>query len=496
MRFSKVVLAVAVLLAAGGCAGSRAHGLQRPSDLGDEWLWGAEAIPTGDVATSTLTIEKFMPARVQPDSVYAYTVRVTNISGGPLNDVVVTDVVPAGGYTLISAEPDAERAGAQLRWRVGTVGAGQSYTIRVTGHIEPGMEPSSCASVTFVQPEQARGATASAAASAAAADKAAADKAASDRAAAERAAADKAAAEKAAADKAAAEKAATEKAAADKAAADKIAAEKAAAAAAAAAATKAAADKAAADKAASDKLAADRKMAADKAAAEKAAAEKAAQAPKLDLSMSMPADACAMEPVVVKMLLRNTGKTKATGVRVVNQFPAGMTVNGKNYVAFNVGELEAGKGREFTVRMRASKPGKVKNTATVTAAGNLKSEAWAESNVWKAVVGVTNKASADTFGLGKEATFTFTVTNSGDRAATDTTLRVTLTGASKVAGASDGGKVTGTTVTWTFGPLEKGVSKTVSARAVRATAGAVDAVATAAAKCADPANAAAKATFK
>lgn len=481
MRFSKVVLAAAVLLAAGGCAGSRAHGLQRPSDLGEEWLWGAEAIPTGDVATSTLTIEKFMPARVQPDSVYAYTVRVTNVSKGPLNDVVVTDVVPAGGYTLISTEPEAERAGAQLRWTVGTVGPGQSYTVRVTGHIEPGTEPSSCASVTFVQPEQPRAATGTAVASTAAAEKAAADKA----------AAEKAATEKAAADKAAAEKAATEKVAADK-----LAAEKAAAAAAAAAATKAAADKAAADKAAADKLAADRKMAADKAAAEKAAAEKAAQAPKLDLSMSMPAEACAMEPVVVKMLLRNTGKTKATGVRVVNQFPDGMTVNGKKYVAFNVGDLEPGKGREFTVRMRASKAGKVKNTATATAAGNLKSEAWAESNVWKAAVGVTNKASADSFGLGKEATFTFTVTNSGDRAATDTTLRVTLTGASKVAGASDGGKVTGTTVTWTFGPLEKGVSKTVTARAVRATAGAIDAVATAAAKCADPATAAAKATFK
>ena len=139
MRFSSVVLAVSGLLVAAGCAGgNRAKGLDRPSDLGPEWIWGAEAIPSGDVATSTVTIEKFMPAKLEPDSVYSYTVRVTNVSKGPLNDVVVTDELPPSGYTLISAEPDAQRAGGTLKWPVGTMGPGQSYAVRVTGHIEPG----------------------------------------------------------------------------------------------------------------------------------------------------------------------------------------------------------------------------------------------------------------------------------------------------------------------------------------------------------------------
>lgn len=422
MRFSSVVLAVAGLLVSVGCAGNRARGLERPADLGPEWIWGAEAIPTGDVKTSTLTIEKFMPAEMQPDSVYSYTVRVTNVSKGPLNDVVVTDQLPRSGYTLISAEPDAQNRSGTLRWDVGSMGPGQSYAVRVTGHIEPGAAPSSCASVTFAQPEQAKTAAPDKAAEAAAAT---------------------AAANKAAADKAAAEKAAT-----------------------------------------------------DKAAAEKAAAAKAASAPKLDLSMSMPADSCAAEPVVVKVLLRNTGKTKATEVRVVDQFPEGMTVNGKKYVAFAVGELAPGAGREFTVKMRASKTGKFRNSVTATAAGGLKADAAADTTIWKNSVTVTAKASADSFGLGKDGTLSFTVTNSGDRAAAECALRVVVSGADSIKSASDGGKITGTTVTWTFGELAKGASKTVTVNAVRAKAGMVDGLGTATAKCADPVIGSAKANFK
>ena len=485
MRFSSVVLAVAGLLVSVGCAGNRARGLERPADLGPEWIWGAEAIPTGDVKTSTLTIEKFMPAEMQPDSVYSYTVRVTNVSKGPLNDVVVTDQLPRSGYTLISAEPDAQNRSGTLRWDVGSMGPGQSYAVRVTGHIEPGAAPSSCASVTFVQPEQAKTAAPDKAAAEAAAATAAANKAAADKAAAEKAAADKAAKDKAVAEKAAADKAVAEKAAADKAAKDKVAAEAAAAAAATAAATKAAADKAAAEKAATDK-----------AAAEKAAAAKAASAPKLDLSMSMPADSCAAEPVVVKVLLRNTGKTKATEVRVVDQFPEGMTVNGKKYVAFAVGELAPGAGREFTVKMRASKTGKFRNSVTATAAGGLKADAAADTTIWKNSVTVTAKASADSFGLGKDGTLSFTVTNSGDRAAAECALRVVVSGADSIKSASDGGKITGTTVTWTFGELAKGASKTVTVNAVRAKAGMVDGLGTATAKCADPVIGSAKANFK
>ena len=86
--------------------------LGRPGDLDASWNWNGQALPTGDPATSVITIEKFSPAVVNVNNSYDYTVRVRNISSGmDLADVVVTDKLPASGYAYESSSPAGQVSG-------------------------------------------------------------------------------------------------------------------------------------------------------------------------------------------------------------------------------------------------------------------------------------------------------------------------------------------------------------------------------------------------
>jgi uncharacterized repeat protein (TIGR01451 family) len=131
--------------------GSR--GVRPPADLEPGWTWSSAALPTGDVATSVITVENMAPRDLEPDSDWEQVVRVTNISSGRLDDVVVSDYVPSRGYTLLEAEPEAGRDGDMLRWRLGTLDAGESRTTRVVGHVDQyATRVSGCATVTYSIP--------------------------------------------------------------------------------------------------------------------------------------------------------------------------------------------------------------------------------------------------------------------------------------------------------------------------------------------------------
>ena len=101
-----------------------------PATLG--MVSSAIALPTGDRATSGLLIEKIAPATVSLNSSFDYTLKVTNLTGVDLSDVVIVDMPPST-FKLSSTEPRADVAEGKLTWVLGTMPARSSKTIKVSG---------------------------------------------------------------------------------------------------------------------------------------------------------------------------------------------------------------------------------------------------------------------------------------------------------------------------------------------------------------------------
>lgn len=124
--------------------------LKRPVDLPAGWNWSGQAIPTGDLATSVITLERFAPATVDVGANCEYRVRVTNISkSAPLNEVVVKDRLPGENFSFASAEPPGDRSGEQIAWTIGRLAPGESRDIVVRGKAARAGSIAGTASVSY-----------------------------------------------------------------------------------------------------------------------------------------------------------------------------------------------------------------------------------------------------------------------------------------------------------------------------------------------------------
>jgi uncharacterized repeat protein (TIGR01451 family) len=124
--------------------------LGRPADLDGSWNWNGYALPTGDPATSVITIEKFSPVEVNTGSSYDYTVRVRNISSNMLlSDVVVTDHLPESGYTFESSSPNGNVLGKTLTVQVGSLNPNEHRDIVIRGKATATGTLKNCASVEY-----------------------------------------------------------------------------------------------------------------------------------------------------------------------------------------------------------------------------------------------------------------------------------------------------------------------------------------------------------
>lgn len=79
-----------------------------------------------------LRVEKNMPDEVQIDSDFDYTITVTNVSDHAVENVTVREEVGAN-FEYSSSEPSAESEDDRLVWSLGSLDAGQSRSIRVSG---------------------------------------------------------------------------------------------------------------------------------------------------------------------------------------------------------------------------------------------------------------------------------------------------------------------------------------------------------------------------
>jgi uncharacterized repeat protein (TIGR01451 family) len=378
MRVSKQSLLLVVALAAGACSSSGSgKGMTRP-DLGPGYEWAGGAIPTGDMKTSVLTLEKIVPSYVETGRDYEYTIRVANISKTTaLENVVVSDDTKGSGFLISGSQPPAQNSNGMLSWNLGGMKPGSTAQINVSGHAGPSSHVPSCASVTY-------------------------------------------------------------------------------------------------------------KEVAPPTPPTVVAPPAPVQEAKLELTKTVPAEACAGEDIPIRLVVKNTGKGEAKDVRVTDELPDGWTVNGQKSAVFNVGNLAAGASKELTARARSSRSGKFVNHATATGAGGLSSTSSSvETSVHKSVLELTKIGPKSAVILGRPATYTITVKNTGDGPAENFTIKDTITGADTVGPASDGGVVSGSTVTWNLGTLAAGASRTVTVDATRSTAGSMSDTATATSRCAD-----------
>ena len=157
MRVSSLLLLALAALPAAACQvckkdgaiGATSYGLQRPK-LGDGWNWAGQALPTGDLRTSVLTLEKITPSTLCLEKEFEYTIRLKNISQTKLTDVVVSDSLPGSGYKFRGAEPAATRSGNTLSWDFGDVAPGATREMTVKGHVTDNMgQVPCCASVSY-----------------------------------------------------------------------------------------------------------------------------------------------------------------------------------------------------------------------------------------------------------------------------------------------------------------------------------------------------------
>ena len=109
------------------------------------------AIPTGDPSTSTVGVKKLAPAEVILGQPYDFTLTAKNFTNGRLENVSISETIPAGLEILDSTPPVTARDGQNAVWNLGDLAPGESRTVRVRAQASSGGEVTTCTQVTYAQ---------------------------------------------------------------------------------------------------------------------------------------------------------------------------------------------------------------------------------------------------------------------------------------------------------------------------------------------------------
>jgi len=205
-------------------------------------------------------------------------------------------------------------------------------------------------------------------------------------------------------------------------------------------------------------------------------------APKLTLEKTGPAEVLICEPIPIKVMIRNTGDGPASGVKITDKLPEGLTCDGSTSVSINVGDLPPGEARQATYELRASKRGEYTNTAVASGTGGLKARATHKFTVREPALVLTKTAPEKRY-LGRNVTYDISVANKGDGEARNTVLVDTLPKGVTFVSATGGGQAVGGKITWNLGTLAPDASKKVSVTVKAGNVGSIRNVVSATAVC-------------
>jgi uncharacterized repeat protein (TIGR01451 family) len=137
------------------------------------------------------------------------------------------------------------------------------------------------------------------------------------------------------------------------------------------------------------------------------------------LTKTEPGEVTVCDPIPVTLVVRNTGTTRLTGVKVSDNLPVGLTSDGKTSLVFDAGDLAPTESREFKFNAMASRTGQFVNKASASSAEGVKADASATTTVREPVLTVACAAPDQRY-MGRPFDVAFTVVNKGDTAAAGT----------------------------------------------------------------------------
>ncbi len=188
--------------------------------------------------------------------------------------------------------------------------------------------------------------------------------------------------------------------------------------------------------------------------------------PALAISKSItPESILGCDPITMNLEVKNSGTGPATNIKIVDNLPAGlMTMDGKSVFETTIAKLGAGESSKLPpIALKAAKTGKYDNKASASADGNLKAESQTVTTVVRQpVLAISCKTSADTIVLGRDATFTFEVKNTGDAACADAVVSANVPAGATFVSADNMGAAAGNAVSWKLGAVGPGQTRTVS----------------------------------
>jgi uncharacterized repeat protein (TIGR01451 family) len=203
------------------------------------------------------------------------------------------------------------------------------------------------------------------------------------------------------------------------------------------------------------------------------------QQPGIKLAKDGPKEQFLTRAANYKIVVSNTGETPLTGVTVTDTAPEGTTIASApganvtgNKAVWNVGNMRAGEEKSLAISLTGTVPGNHCNKAMVATTEGLTGSAEA-CTVWTGVGALLLEVldNPDPIQIGENTTYKVRITNQGTADDTNIKVVVDFTAELDPVSASNGGTVSGKTVTFPpfarLGP-KQAFEYTISAKGVKA----------------------------
>jgi uncharacterized repeat protein (TIGR01451 family) len=189
--------------------------------------------------------------------------------------------------------------------------------------------------------------------------------------------------------------------------------------------------------------------------------------PQLAIRMTAPSEVMVGAQQHVKIEIRNPGSGDATGVMLFENVPPNVKHVAGPTLEFEIGTLHAGETRELDLVLTAEKAGKVTNTLTARAQGNLQVQQQVDFEVIAPGLTVAVQG-PDRRYLERPATYEVSVQNPGTAPAHDVQIVTKLPKGMRFVKANNMGEYDATThaVYWSIAELPKGEKGTVELTAM------------------------------
>ena len=185
----------------------------------------------------------------------------------------------------------------------------------------------------------------------------------------------------------------------------------------------------------------------------------------LSIEKTGPETATINSDVTYRIVVKNTGTAIARNVVLTDPVPEGYT---GQPVTLNLGDINPGQSKPASVTFKATKRGKICNTATASSSNAGKVSDDACTTVVVPGLKVEKSGTKEQI-LGRNADYEIVVSNTGDTALNNVVVTDTAPAATKIV-AAPGATISGNKATWTVN-LQPGEKKSLSLKLTSMTAG-------------------------